>query len=164
MMQDSRRSVFTQVFVLAFFLQIFFILADVQDSPGKAAEHFSVMYYQLDPAMQGCLCDELTQDEKNAMVEAYIRNAEKTASDLGYPLSYMKYCVYNVKTHTIRHPSGRMDVHLTGDMKKEFNPVFTHIARLFATGKTYPLDRTLPMVRENGKWKVCERFFPVSSG
>jgi len=162
MIQDNKRSAFTTVFLLALFFQLIFVFADTRDTPGKAAVEFARMYYQLDSEMATRLCDELAQDEENNVVASYIQNTAKQANERGYDVSYMKNSLFNVKTHTLKMSSSSAEIRITGDMKKGINPLFAYIGKLFALGKTTPLDQTVNVIKEGGKWKVCEGFFSVS--
>jgi hypothetical protein len=161
MAQDNKRSAFTTVFLLAFFFQAIFVFADTRDTPGKAAVEFARMYYQLDSAMTTRLCDELALDEKNN-VASYIQNTAKQANERGYDVGYMKNSLFNVKTHTLKMDSSSAEIRITGDMKKGINPLFAYVGKLFLLGKTTPLDQTVNVIKEGGKWKVCEGFFSVS--
>jgi hypothetical protein len=162
MAQDNKRSAFLAVFILAFFLQIVFVFADKRDTPGKAAVEFARMYYQLNPEMTTRLCDQLAQDEENNAVAAYIQSIETQARERGYDVSYMKNTLFNVETHTLKISPGSAEIRITGEMKKGINPLFAYVGKLFSLGKTTPLDQTVNVVKEGGKWKVCEGFFPVS--
>ena len=162
MAQDNKRSAFMAVFFLAFFLQIIFVFADTRDTPDRAAVEFARMYYQLDPAMSTRLCDELALDEENNAVASYIQNTAKQANERGYDISYMKNSLYNVKTHTLKMSSSSAEIRITGEMKKGINPLFAYVGKLFFLGKTMPLDQTVNVIKEGGKWKVCEGFFSVS--
>ena len=150
------------VFFLAFFLQILFVFADARDTPGKAAIEFARMYYQLDPAMASRLCNEMALEEEHNVVASYIQNTAKQANERGYDVSYMKNCLYNVKTQTLKMSAGSAEIRITGDMKKGINPLFAYVGKLFFLGKTNPLDWTVNVIKEGGKWKVCEGFFSVS--
>ncbi len=161
MTQDNKRSAFTTVFLLALFLQVIFVYADTRDTPGKAAVEFARMYYQIDPAMATRLCDELALDEENNVVAAYIQNTAKQANERGYDVSYMKNALFNVKTHTLKMNATSAEIQITGNMKKGINPLFAYVGRLFFLGKTTPLDQTVNVIKEGGKWKVCEGFFSV---
>jgi hypothetical protein len=162
MAQDNKRSAFTMVFLLAFLFQVIFVFADTRDTPGKAAVEFARMYYQLDSAMASRLCDELALDEENNVVAAYIQNAAKEANERGYDISYLKNSLYNVKTHTLKMNPSSAEIRITGEMKKGINPLFAYVGKLFFLGKTMPLDQTVNVIKEGGKWKVCEGFFTVS--
>jgi hypothetical protein len=162
MAQDNKRSSFTMVLLLALFFQLVFIFADTRDTPGKAAAEFAKMYYQLDAAMSTRLCDELAQDEENNVVAAYIQNMTKEASERGFDVSYMRNTLYNVQTHTLKKDASSAEIRITGEMKKGINPLFAYVGKLFFLGKTTPLDQTVNVIMEGGKWKVCEGFFMVS--
>jgi hypothetical protein len=162
MTQNNNRSAFLTVFILAFIFQVIFVIADMRDTPGKAAVEFARMYYQLDSAMAARLCDNLALDEENNVVVSYIQNTAKQANERGYDVSYMKNSLFNVKTHTIKMSSSSAEIRITGDMKKGINPLFAYIGKLFFLGKTTQLDQTVNVIKEGGKWKVCEGFFSIS--
>lgn len=162
MTQDNKRSAFTTVFLLAFFFQVVFVFAETRDTPSKAVVEFTRMYYQLDAAMATRLCDELAMDEEVNVVAAYIQSTAKQANERGFDVSYMKNNLYNVKTHTLKMNSSSAEIRITGDLKKGINPMFAYVGKLFFLGKTTPLDQTVNVIKEGGKWKVCEGFFSVS--
>ncbi len=162
MAQDGKFSAFMAVFFLGILLQVILVYADTRDTPGKAAVAFARMYYQLDPAMSTRLCDELAMDEEKNTVAAYLQNTADQARELGYDVSYMKYTLYDVETRTLKKSPDSAEIRITGEMKKGINPLFAYVGKLFSLGKTTPLDKTVNVVKEGGKWKVCEGFFPVS--
>ncbi len=108
------------------------------------------------------LCDELALDEENNVVASYIQSMAKQANERGYDVSYMKNSLFNVRTHTLKMNSSSAEIRITGDMKKGINPLFAYVGKLFILGKTTPLDQTVNVIKEGGKWKVCEGFFSVS--
>ena len=160
MTQDSRRSVFTMVFLPAFFFQVIFIFADTRDTPGKAAVEFARMYYPLDSAMATRLGDELALDEESNMVASCIQSTTKQANERGYDVSYMKNSLFNVRTHTLKMSSTSAEIRITGDIKKGINPLFAYVGKLFFLGKATPLDQTVNVIKEGGK--SAKVFFPVS--
>jgi hypothetical protein len=162
MTQDNKRSAFTKVFLLAVFFQVVFVFADTRDTPNKAVVEFARMYYQLDSAMATRLCDELALDEEVNVVAAYIQGMAKQANERGFDVSYMKNSLYNVKTHTLKMDSSSAEIRITGNLRKGINPLYAYVGKLFSLGKTTPLDQTVNVIKEGGRWKVCEGFFPVS--
>jgi hypothetical protein len=164
MNHDNKRTVFIMVVLLSLILQVVFVLADMQDTPGKAAVAFARMYYQLDSAMASRLCDELAQDEEKDVVVSYIQRAAAQAKELGYETDYMKKTLFDVKTHTIKSNSNSAEIRITANVKKGINPLFAYVGKLFCIGKTATLDQTVHLIKEGGKWKVCEGFFSVSEG
>ena len=162
MNKDNSRPVFITVFLLSFFLQIIFVFADMRDTPGKAAVEFAEMYYQLDSAMVTRLCDELALDEENNVVISYLQNTAAQAREQGYGADYMKNTLFNVKTQMLKSNSNSAEIRITADIKKGINPLFAYVGKLFSIGKTATLDQTVHLIKEGGKWKVCEGFFSVS--
>jgi len=161
MNHDNKRTVFITVGLLSLILQIVFVFADMRDTPGKAAVEFARMYYQLDLTMTSRLCDELAQDEEKDVVISYVQKAAAQAKELGYDADYMKKTLFNVKTHTVKSNSTSAEIRITASVKKGINPLFAYVGKLFGIGKTATLDQTVHLIKEGGKWKVCEGFFSV---
>jgi hypothetical protein len=162
MINHSKRSAFSMLLLLSVFLQGVFIYIDSQDTPDRVAVEFAKMYYQLDEAMTSRLCDELAQDEEKNVVPAYIENMSALARDRGFNVGYMKRSLFNIKTYTLKSTAAAADIRITADMKKGINPLFAYMGKLFCIGKTTSLDKTVHVVKEGDKWKVCEGFFSVS--
>ncbi len=143
------------VILIAFFLQTVFIFADGRDTPAKAAVKFAKAYYQVDPAMSELLCkNDLTADDGN-VVEKHILKVSGDARDRGFGLNYMKNTLYHIKTHTHITGDTKAEVKLTAKRRTSINPVYELIGRFFLIGKTHRIDVTIPMVKEDGRWKVC---------
>ncbi|MGD9973162.1 MAG: hypothetical protein AB7S77_08895 [Desulfatirhabdiaceae bacterium] len=160
-MTRETSSALTLILMLTVFLQIVFIFADTRDAPDKAVRQFTSMYYKLDPAMTSLMCENLISDDEN-VVENYIQKAGIEASERGFDISYLKLQLYNVRTHIIKCDDTSAMIRITGEMKRGINPLFSYVGKLFFIGKTYPLDQTVNVIRENGKWKVCQGFFTAS--
>jgi len=160
-MTRETRSALALVVILAVFFQLIFIFADTRDTPDKIARQFASLYYKLDPAMTNLLCENLSSDDEN-VVESYIHKAGMEARERGLDVSYLRLQLYNVRTHMLKRDDNSAMIRITGEMKRGINPVFAYVGKLFFLGKTYPLDQTVNVIKENGKWKVCQGFFSAS--
>ena len=159
MTTDGNRSVFFLVLLLAIFLQAVFAYTDTRDTPDRAVEEFAKKYFQLDDTMTSRLCDELALDEEKNIVPAYIQSMTSLARERGFDAAYMKQSLFNIKTYTLKSTAGAADIRITAEMKKGINPLFAYMGKLFCIGKVTSLDKTVRVVKEGDKWKVCEGFF-----
>ncbi len=159
-MTRETSSSLTLIIIITVFLQIIFIFADTRDAPDKAARRFAGLYYSLDPAMKELLCENLAVgDETEDMVGEYIRKVSTDASERGFDPTYMKLGLYDVRTHILQEDANSAMIRITGELRRAINPLFAYVGKLFFITQTYPLDQTVNVIRENGKWKVCQGFF-----
>jgi hypothetical protein len=156
-MNDTQKSTFLALAVLlAMFLQVVLVFADQADSPGKVAARFAKAYYRLDPSMKSLLCSEVKADEETDIVDELLYTAAEEARARGFDPSYMRSKLLHVETHTTYTDEDTAVVRVTGARKRLIHPAFTWVARIFFLGETYTLDKTFQVVREDGRWKVCE--------
>ena len=148
--------------ILGIILQGMLIFADCQDTPSKTAVEFIKAFYRLDPAMSELLCKKYITGEEGPVVEKYLQQVSDEARKRGFGLNYMKQIVYGIETHTRMIDDVTAEVNLTANRRISINPVYTLIARFFLIGKTYQLDKRIPVIKEEGKWKVCETLSSLS--
>jgi hypothetical protein len=149
------------VILIAFFLQAVFIFADCKDTPAKAAVKFTKAYYQVDPAMSELLCKNYLTADNGNVVAQHILKISRDARDRGLGLSYMKNTLYHIKAHTHMTGDATAEVKLTAKRRTSINPIYELIGRFFLIGKTHRVDVTIPMVKEDSRWKVCGSFFTL---
>lgn len=109
--------------------------------------------------MADYLCSELTAEEDVDLVKTYIEHVADEARMVGFDLNYMRKKLFSVHTEIITQSESEAEVHITAQGKRNINPVFTLIAKLFFIGETYHIDETLKMIKEDGRWKVCGKAF-----
>ena len=145
------------VVVIGVLLQLLFVRADNQDTPGKAAVRFVKACYQLDPStMRGLLCKKTAETAKGDVVARYIRQISLEAGQRGFGMDFMKQALYDIKTHTERIDDNTAKVRLRARSRTAINPVYALVARIFHLGETREVDQVLTVVKENGCWKVCD--------
>lgn len=159
MSQGDRFFTFIAVLVVALVLQLFLGYLDTRDTAAKAAVNFTKAYFQLDESMADYLCSELTAEEDVDLVKTYIEHVADEARMVGFDLNYMRKKLFSVHTEIITQSESEAEVHITAQGKRNINPVFTLIAKLFFIGETYHIDETLKMIKEDGRWKVCGKAF-----
>jgi hypothetical protein len=150
---------FTSIIMLALILQVILAVADQRDNPEKAAVEFAEAYFWLDPAMANRLCQQLSKTPENGAVANYLRRVEQEARSLGYQAEYMKQGLYHIQAQTALKDPDTAEVKIKGERRRTINPVFGLVARWFFVGETYPVEETLSLVKEGGRWKVCGKPF-----
>jgi len=166
MAQSNKGSIISMVatiVIIGFILQVAFVYADKMDSPHKAVVEFSKAYFWLDKAtMNKRLCNaQKTIDEVN-VIDEYIQRAGNEAGQMGFELNYMKNTVYHIKTQTLSKDDSKAVVRLTCCKKKAINPLYMTVARIFRLNKTYHIDETINVIKEDETWKVCGKLFELT--
>jgi len=142
-------------------VQVSFMGLDSKDSPNKAVIEFAKAYYKLDPSMSERLCEEMATVDEIDVVDEYIYRMSKEAGDRGYGINYMKSQLYEIDTHTVEKKDASAQIRFTAHRRKSINPIYTIVAKIFFIGNTYEVDKTFNVVKEDGKWKVCEDILSI---
>jgi len=159
MVKDNRITGVVLVVFFGIILQLLLGMADTRSTPGKTAVEFTKAYFSLDASMSEYLCKELMEED---VVDKHINQVAQDAQVLGFKLNYMRSMLYHIETDTIRQNESEAKIRITCERKRMINPVFTIIGKLFFIGETYEVDETLNIIKEDGKWKVCDRAFSLS--
>ncbi len=152
---EKRGGRFALVILLAVVLQVLFVMADADQSPGKVALSFLKAYYTLDKSMGDFVCSQVRSDEEVDRVEQYLDQMNREASERGFRATYMRSRLIKAETHTVLSDENSAQVRITGERKRLLHPLFTWVGTLFRIGETYHVDETVSLVKENGKWKIC---------
>ena len=134
-------------------LQLALIGIDCRQTPVDVAKAFAGDYYYLDAGMQDHLCADLAEDGE--LVENYLYQKEKEASQRGFSTSYLRHKFMKMHVSVIESGEDTMKVHLTGTTRVCINPAFMLVGKLFGIGKDHPVDETLELIKENNQWRVC---------
>ncbi len=151
------------VIIIGILLQVILIWADCKNTPTKAAVEFSKAFYRLDPAMSELLCKKYLAGDNGNLVENYIQKVSNDARERGRGQNYMKSILYHIETYTQYIDDTTAQVKLTAKRRRSINPIYALIGKFFFIGKTYKVDVLIPLVKEDGKWKVCENIFALLS-
>jgi hypothetical protein len=162
MQQGSKFFTIIAVLVVGVMLQIMLVFVDQRAAPAKTAVAFSKAYFELDPAMVKYLCSAFTTNEEGDVVAEYLNRVADDARVVGFDRNYMRSRLYSVHTEIISQSDTEAEVRILAERKRNINPVFTVVGRLFSIGETYPVDETLKLVKEDGRWKVCGRAFSLT--
>jgi len=143
--------------VLALFLQVLFVFADNQSSPGRAAGEFARAYFAYDEAgMMDRLCAESMVVDDINMVEQYVYEKSQDARARGFDLGiYTRRKLAHLHTETVESGNDQAVVHLSGEVREPM--------RSFFVGEKVSrhVETELKMIREDGRWKVCGQAFSL---
>ena len=145
----------TLVIVLAVMLQVFLVLTENEDTPAKAAVSFAKAYYMQDASLSERLCQDLLDNEEYDIVTGYINQVADDAAAMGFAPSWMKMSLGHIETETHMTDENAAEVRIKASMRRNINPLFAIVARIFFLGETYHMDETLNLIREDDAWKVC---------
>ncbi len=161
---EKRASIapFFLVLVLAAGLQVALVAADTLETPVKVAKNFVKAYYLLDPGMKDLLCSDIAGDQDRDVVGDYIYGKITEARQRGLAPGCLRQMLYDMHVEIIEESENEATVHLTATGRVCINPVFATVARIFAIGNEYPVEATLRLVRQDGKWRVCGNPFGLN--
>lgn len=162
MVPINRLMPFVLTLVLAVLLQAGFVALDCKQTPYHVATEFARAYFRLDPAMADYLCAPSRSKRQNDTVADFIYRIANETSQRGFSPCMAKGALYELKTHTVQKSDAAAEVHLTAHRRTAINPVFPVIGGFFNLGKTFNVEETIKMVKENGRWKVCPPVFDIA--
>jgi hypothetical protein len=147
------------VVLVGILLQGIFIAQDKTDTPNKAAVEFAKAYYLLDDeTMADQLCKAGISSDA---VGDYMVRMEKTASDRGFALKYLKSRLYKIHVNAIENTGEKAVIRITAKRRTSINPLFEVVAVLFCLGNPQEVDGVINLERENDQWKVCGKAFDL---
>jgi hypothetical protein len=164
MVGNSKIPKIAAVIFVAFILQIVLILADRRESPGKAAVDFSKAYFKLSTDIGEHLCSEITEDGESDIIDDYLARVADQARSEGFDVSWMKMALLNIETETQMVDDNVAEVRINCNRRRNINPVFAIVAKIFCLGETYEVEETLTLVKEDDLWKVCGEPFALIEG
>jgi hypothetical protein len=161
MMRVRDLMVLAGVVLLGVCVQVLMVSAEIRETPLKGAEAFACLYYRLDPAMSGRMCQDLAA--RDDLVDQLIYRQGQEARARGVGLNYMKFQLFHVETQVLGQEGDSAQVRLTAERKRAIHPVFAYFAKALDIAGTYPVDETFDLVREEGRWKVCGNPFGMAA-
>jgi hypothetical protein len=156
MSQASRIAPFAATLIIAVILQLIFIIPDIKDTPTKAVTEFTKAYFHADKSMADRLCKDARIVDGIDVVDRYIYQKTREASERGYGMFFMTDSVYNLKSQIIRRDGASVEVRVTGKAKP--------LLKSFFTGeKEKTIDEVVRLVNDNGRWLICGNVFSIAS-
>ena len=145
----------TAVIVVAVMLQVFLVVTENQETPAKAAVDFAKAYYKQDASMADRLCQDILADEEVDSVDGHINQVADEAASMGFAPNWKRMALGFVKTKTHMVDENTAEVTIKASMRRNINPLFYIVSRIFFLGETYHMEETLTLVKEDNFWKVC---------
>jgi hypothetical protein len=140
--------VMIMIFIL---LQAIFAAVDSRQTPSKAAREFIRDYYYLHPDMQ----DRLPADQRENARDFLNAKADDAALQ-GFNIDFHRHMFTSMEVNTISREGDTALVNITGKTRVAINPVYNVVGTIFRIGENYPVNVTLNMVKQDGRWLVSE--------
>jgi hypothetical protein len=147
---------FIPALILGIALQFFLIKAEAIDAPEKAAFEFLSMYYKVDPNMEQRLCKADVMDGETNKVQEYVKSIHEEAKERGYSPNYMTHTLFHAEKYRINQDDSHVEVKIEARKRRFIRCPYPYVAGLFGLGKMEKIEHELKVVKEDGKWKVCE--------
>jgi hypothetical protein len=64
--------------------------------------------------------------------------------------------LFNIHAVVLAQDDTSAQVQLSCSMKRAIHPAFAYFLKMWNMGETYHLDEVVDLVKEDGRWKVCE--------
>ena len=148
--------------LLGIIIQGLLVIPDIKDTPTRAVVKFTKAYFNIDRDMSELLCSKFTSEDTD-VVDEYIQRVVDEARASGFSLDYMRSRLYSIHTDVISISDSEAQVRITAKRKRNINPVYTIIGKLFFIGETHSVDEVVNVVKEDGKWKVCGVVFSLTT-
>ncbi|MBW1650688.1 MAG: hypothetical protein JRJ44_08460 [Deltaproteobacteria bacterium] len=147
---------FIPALILGIALQFFLIKADGIDTPEKAAFEFLSLYYKVDPNMEQRLCKADVMDGETNKVQRYVDSVNSEAKIRGYLPNYMTHTLFHAEKYRIKDEDSHAEVKIEARKRRFIRCPYPYVAGLFGLGKMENIEHELKVVKEDGKWKVCD--------
>lgn len=157
----NRFAPFVVLIALFVVLQAAFIGLDCRQGPATVAKAFAKDYYYLDEDMQKWLCTG--EGDSSEAVQAFLISKSDEAAQRGFDISYLRHMFTHIHVKTVERNDDSASVHVTGTTRVAINPPFMIIGKLFRIGNDYPVDVTIDLIKEDGRWRVCNKALGLQS-
>lgn len=158
-MTNQNLAPFGLVVGLAIILQLALAGLDCSQTPAKVARNFADAYYYLDADMKTYVCGAL-QKESDAVGD-YLYQKQREASQRGLSTNYLRHKLVHIHMEMVKLGDTTAEIHLTGKSRVCINPAFMLVGKYFQLGRDYPVDETIELVKEDGRWRVCGGSFDL---
>lgn len=152
--QANRFAPFVVLAAIFIVLQPALVALDCRQSPASVAKRFIKDYYYLDPAMEKWLCAQVADAQ---WVDAYLQSKSDAAARRGFSINYLRRMFTRLHVETIAAKADSASVHVQGTIREGIYPAFMVIGKMFGLGQSYTVDSTVHLVKENGRWRVCNQ-------
>ncbi len=159
MSEYNRYIALAGVIVIGFVVQAMLLALSTVPAPYKTAVAFTKAYYKLDTSMEGYMCEDSRFEDDVNVTAQYLYEKTRSAASRGFKKCYLKSQLYGIETHTTYTSDTEATVTISAVRRTAINPLFALVTKLFRIGGTYPVEGTIDVVKENGRWKVCANTF-----
>lgn len=160
-MTFNRIAPFVALFAIFAVLQLALIGLDCIQTPASVAKAFAKDYYYLDADMQKWL--SMQDGDTQTVVGDFLYGKEKEAADRGFAPNRLRRMFTSMHVTTEHVEDNTASVHIKGNTRVAIYPPFMVIGKLFCIGKNYPVEGTIDLVKEKGKWRVSQEAFAALS-
>lgn len=150
----GRFAPFVVLVVLFLALQPALVALDCRQTPASVAKQFVEDYYYLDPDMDKWLC---TQVVETGWVDDYLHGKASEAAQRGFATKYLRRMFTEMHVETVVGAEDSAVVLVRGNLRTAIYPAFMVVGKMFRIGRDYEVDTTINLVRENGRWRVCNQ-------
>jgi hypothetical protein len=144
---------------LAVILQLALVALDCSQTPAKVARNFAEAYYLLDADMEKHVCRALKEEDTG--IGNYLYGKQLEASQRGLAFSYLRHKLVSAHLEMVESSDATAKIRLTGQSRVCVNPAFMLVGKLFQIGRDHPVDETIDLVKEEGRWRVCGGSFDL---
>lgn len=133
-------------------LQLVMIAIDNRQTPVRTAERFILSYFALDANMQKQLCGDTAANAVAVNEILHLKTADVVQR--GFKPDYARRLFTQIHLYLLAQDEGTAKVHVTGNTRTAINRAMMIVGKWFQLGETFPVDITLDLVKENGRWCV----------
>jgi hypothetical protein len=144
---------------LGLVVQVMLLGLDALPAPHKTAVAFTKAYYKLDPSMETYMCEESRFEDDVNVTAQYLYEKTRSANARGFDKRFLKSQLYRIETHTTYASDTEATVAVSAVRRAAINPLYAWVAKVFHIGGSYPIEGTIDVVKEDGRWKVCANSF-----
>lgn len=147
--------------LVAVVLQLALMAVDCRQTAIRVAERFVKNYYYLNPAMHDQLCSRLA--DRGEAVNDYLYSKRFAAGQRGFSANYVRRMFTKIHLEIIDQNDTSAKIHISGHTRTAINPAMMVIGKWFHIGQSYPVQMTVEMVKEEGRWCVQGNVFGDAS-
>lgn len=160
--QGNKLTAILCVVLVGVVLQVVLSCIPEKDSATRTAREFTKAYFMLDPDMSEWLCKDLAENEEADPVDDYLYKMSQEAIKEGYKPSFKRSILYHLEIEEVSRDETSVKMNITAVRKRCINHVYALVAKFFFLGNSYPVEETIELIKEDGKWKVCGAPFGLS--
>ena len=152
--QTSRIVPFIVLILVFIVLQPVLVVLDCRQTPASVAKAFVEDYYYLDPGMEKWLCSQVAETQ---WVDAYLQSKADEAAQRGLSAKNLRRMFTHIYLETVTSQDDAAVVQVKGTLRTAIYPAFMVIGKIFGIGQNYEVETNINLVKEDGRWRVCNQ-------